>query len=94
MKGDDMKDEQKKKKGFFAMLRESIGKTRRVLRRFGSACGPSEEGEKAQIKANRKRPKKRARPRGSSDEQRFCERRRQVPGVRRVGAGARRLWGR
>ncbi len=53
MKGDDMKDEQKKKKGFLAMLRESFSKTGGCCGGSG-CCGPSEEGEKAQTKETAK----------------------------------------
>ncbi len=42
-----MKNEQKKKKGFLAMLRESFGKS-------GGCCGPSEEGEKVEVKQSEK----------------------------------------
>ena len=44
-----MKNEQKKKKGFLAMLRESFSKTGGCCGGSG-CCGPSEEGEKVEIK--------------------------------------------
>jgi hypothetical protein len=50
MKGNDMKNEQKPKKGFFGMLRESFGKSGGCCGGSG-CCGPSEEGENAQTKA-------------------------------------------
>jgi hypothetical protein len=53
MKGDDMKNEQKKKKGFLAMLRESFGKSGGCCGGSG-CCGPSEEGEKVEIKQTQK----------------------------------------
>ena len=48
-----MKNEQKTKKGFFAMLRESFGKTGGCCGGSG-CCGPSEEGEKVEIKQTQK----------------------------------------
>ena len=48
-----MKNEQKKKKGFLAMLRESFGKSGGCCAGTG-CCGPSEEGEKVQIKQTQK----------------------------------------
>ena len=48
-----MKNEQKKKKGFLAMLRESFGKSGGCCGGTG-CCGPSEEGEKAEIKQDQK----------------------------------------
>jgi len=53
MKGNDVKDEQKKKKGFLAMLRESFGKTGGCCGGSG-CCGPSEEDEKVEIKQTEK----------------------------------------
>jgi len=53
MKGDDMKDGQKKKKGFFGMLRESFGKSGGCCGGTG-CCGPSEEGEKVESKQGQK----------------------------------------
>ena len=51
MKGDDMKNEQKKKKGFFGMLRESFGKTGGCCGGPGeTCCGPSEESDKTKTK--------------------------------------------
>jgi hypothetical protein len=51
MKGIDMKNEQKTKKGFFGMLRESFSKTGGCCGGPGeTCCGPSEEGDKAQTK--------------------------------------------
>ena len=50
MKDDDMKSEQKTKRGFFGMLRESFSKT------GGCCCGPGETcGEPT--KESEKRPK-------------------------------------
>ena len=48
-----MKNEQKKKKGFLAMLRESFGKTGGCCGGTG-CCGPSDEGEKVEIKQSQK----------------------------------------
>ena len=48
-----MKNERKKKKGFFGMLRESFGKTGGCCGGSG-CCGPSEEGDKAQPKETAK----------------------------------------
>ena len=48
-----MKNEQKKKKGFLAMLRESFGKTGGCCGGPG-CCGPSEGGEKVEIKQSQK----------------------------------------
>jgi len=48
-----MKNEQKTKKGFMAMLRESFGKTGGCCGGSG-CCGPSEEGEKVEIKQTEK----------------------------------------
>ena len=53
MKGDDMKNEQKTKKGFFGMLRESFGKSGGCCGGTG-CCGPSDEGEKVEIKQSQK----------------------------------------
>lgn len=56
MKDNDMKEEQKTKKGFIAMLRESFGKTGGCCGGSG-CCGPSEEGEegeKVEIKQTQK----------------------------------------
>jgi hypothetical protein len=51
MKGDDMKNEQKTKKGFFGMLRESFSKTGGCCCGPGETCGgPNEESDKAQTK--------------------------------------------
>ena len=47
MKGNEMKREQTKKKGFLAMLRESFGKS-------GGCCGPSDEGEKIEVNQSQK----------------------------------------
>jgi len=50
-----MKNEQKKKKGFFGMLRESFGKTGGCCGGSGETCGgPSEESDKAQTKETAK----------------------------------------
>ena len=50
-----MKNEQKKKKGFFGMLRESFGKTGGCCCGPGESCGgPSEGGEKVEIKQSQK----------------------------------------
>jgi hypothetical protein len=50
-----MKNEQKKKKGFFEMLRESFGKTGGCCGGAGdSCCGPSEGGEKVESKQGQK----------------------------------------
>ena len=43
-----MKNEQKKKKGFMAMLRESFGKSGGCCGGTG-CCGPSDEGEKVEV---------------------------------------------
>ncbi len=48
-----MKNEQKKKKGFMAMLRESFGKSGGCCGGTG-CCGPSEEGENVEIKQSEK----------------------------------------
>jgi len=48
-----MKNEQKKKKGFFGMLRESFGKSGGCCGGSG-CCGPSEGGEKVEIKQGQK----------------------------------------
>ena len=53
MKSDDMKNEQKKKKGFFGMLRESFGKSGGCCGGTG-CCGPSDEREKMEIKQTQK----------------------------------------
>ena len=51
MKGNEMKNEQTKKKGFLGMLRESFSKTGGCCCGPGETCGgPSEEGKKAQTK--------------------------------------------
>jgi len=51
MKGDEMKNEQTKKKGFLGMLRESFSKTGGCCCGPGETCGgPSEAGKKAQTK--------------------------------------------
>ena len=50
-----MKNEQKKKKGFFGMLRESFSKTGGCCCGPGENCGgPSEESDKAQAKETQK----------------------------------------
>ena len=50
-----MKNEQKKKKGFLAMLRESFGKSGGCCGGPGeTCCGPSEGGEKVEIKQSQK----------------------------------------
>ena len=50
-----MKNEQKKKKGFFGMLRESFGKSGGCCGGPGDkCCGPSEGGEKVDIKQTQK----------------------------------------
>ncbi len=50
-----MKNEQKKKKGFLAMLRESFGKSGGCCGGAGdSCCGPIEGGEKVEIKQSQK----------------------------------------
>jgi len=55
MEGNDMKNEEKKNKGFFGMLRESFGKTGGCCGGPGeTCCGPSEEGEKVEIKQAQK----------------------------------------
>ncbi len=48
-----MKNEQKKKKGFMAMLRESFGKSGGCCGGTG-CCGPSDEGEKVEVKGGQK----------------------------------------
>ncbi len=48
-----MKNEQKKKKGFMAMLRESFGKSGGCCGGTG-CCGPSDEGEKVEMKQSQK----------------------------------------
>ncbi len=48
-----MKNEQKKKKGFMAMLRESFGKSGGCCGGTG-CCEPSEGGEKVEIKQSQK----------------------------------------
>ncbi len=48
-----MKNEQKKKKGFMAMLRESFGKSGGCCGGTG-CCGASEEGDKVEIKQTQK----------------------------------------
>ncbi len=48
-----MKNEQKKKKGFLAMLRESFGKSGGCCGGTG-CCGPSDEGEKVEVKQSQK----------------------------------------
>ena len=48
-----MKNEQKKKKGFFGMLRESFGKSGGCCCGTG-CCGPSGEGEKVETKETAK----------------------------------------
>ena len=53
MKGNDMKNEEKKKKGFFGMLRESFGKTGGCCGGSG-CCEPSEGGEKVETKQTQK----------------------------------------
>ena len=53
MKGDEMKNEQKKKKGFLAMLRESFGKSGGCCGGTG-CCGPSDEGEKLEANQTQK----------------------------------------
>ncbi len=48
-----MKNEQKKKKGFLAMMRESFGKSGGCC--GGTrCCGPSDEDEKVEVKQNQK----------------------------------------
>ena len=55
MRDEDMKNEQKTKKGFFGMLRESFGKTGGCCCGPGETCGgPSEESEEAQTKETAK----------------------------------------
>jgi hypothetical protein len=55
MKGDDMKNEQKTKKSFFGMLRESFSKTGGCCCGPGESCGgPSEESDTAQTKETAK----------------------------------------
>jgi len=50
-----MKNEQKKKKGFFGMLRESFGKTGGCCGGPGeTCCDPSDESDKAQTKETAK----------------------------------------
>ena len=48
-----MKNEQKKKKGFFGILRESFGKSGGCCGGTG-CCEPSEGGEKVEIKQTEK----------------------------------------
>ncbi len=48
-----MKNEQKKNRGFLAMLRESFGKSGGCCGGTG-CCGPSEGGEKVEIKQSQK----------------------------------------
>ena len=48
-----MKKEQKKRKGFLAMLRESFGKTGGCCGGTG-CCGPTDGGEKVEIKQSQK----------------------------------------
>ncbi len=48
-----MKNEQKKKKGFLAMLRESFGKSGGCCGGTG-CCGPGDEGEKVETKQSQK----------------------------------------
>ncbi len=48
-----MKNEQKKRKGFLAMLRESFGKSGGCCGGTG-CCGPSDESEKVEIKQSQK----------------------------------------
>ena len=48
-----MKNEQKKKKDFLAMLRESFGKSGGCCGGTG-CCGPSDEGEKVEITQSQK----------------------------------------
>ncbi len=55
VKSDDMKNEQKTKKGFFGMLRESFSKTGGCCCGPGESCGgPSAESGKAQTKETAK----------------------------------------
>ena len=55
MKGNEMKNEPKKRKGFLGMLRESFSKTGGCCGGAGdSCCGPSEGGEKVEIKQSQK----------------------------------------
>ena len=50
-----MKNEQKKKKGFFGILRESFGKSGGCCGGPGdTCCGPSGGGEKVEIKQTQK----------------------------------------
>ena len=50
-----MKNEQKTKKGFFGMLRESFSKTGGCCCGSGETCGgPTEEGNKVQTKESQK----------------------------------------
>ncbi len=48
-----MKNEQKRKKGFLGMLRESFGKSGGCCGGTG-CCGPSDEGEKVEVKQSQK----------------------------------------
>jgi len=58
MKSDDMKNEQKTRKGFFGMLRESFSKTGGCCCGPGETCGgPSKEAEKPQPKETRESAK-------------------------------------
>jgi hypothetical protein len=51
MKSDDMKNEQKTKKGFFGILRESFSKTSGCCCGPGESCdGPSEESDQPRSK--------------------------------------------
>jgi hypothetical protein len=51
MKGNDMKNEQKTKKGFFGILRESFSKTGGCCCGPGETCGgPSQESSKEKSK--------------------------------------------
>lgn len=54
MEGDVMENEQKTKKGFFGMLRESFSKTGGCCCGPGECCGPSEEAEKVETKETAK----------------------------------------
>ncbi len=53
MKDDAMKNEKKTRKGFFGMLRESFTKTSGCCGGTG-CCGPSDEGEKVEVKQSQK----------------------------------------
>ncbi len=48
-----MKNEQKKKKGFLATMRESFGKSGGCCGGTG-CCGPSDEDEKVEVTQNQK----------------------------------------